>query len=149
MRQGPSRLLQVPLAQQSIGPDQVVGILMTFKCVIDQHLEAAGIQVGSNSVVGGPTGEFRFAESDPMWSKDLRTDPPAGVYDRVEMQFLDAAIHFFRQHPNVGVTVLECTRFPPFAHALQRELDIPLFSWGTLLECAYSAVVHRAYYGHV
>jgi hypothetical protein len=53
-----SSLLQVPLAQQSIGPDQVVGILMTCKCVSDPHLEAAGIQVGSNSVIRGPTNEF-------------------------------------------------------------------------------------------
>ncbi len=60
MRQGLSRLLQVPPAQQLIGPDQVVGILMTCKCVTDQHLEAAGFKVGSNSVVGGPSDEFGF-----------------------------------------------------------------------------------------
>jgi hypothetical protein len=50
--------------------------------------------------------------------------------------------------------VLECTGFPPFARALQRELalagtDIAVFSWGTLLDYAYSVVVHRDYYGHV
>lgn len=84
-----------------------------------------------------------------MWSKDLRTDPPAAVSEKAEKEFLDAAIHFFRQHPNVGVMVLECTGFPPVARALQRETDIPLFSWGTLLEYACPAVVHRAYYGHV
>ena len=37
----------------------------------------------------------------------------------------------------------------PFARAIQREIDLPVFSWGTLLDYAYSVVVHRDYYGHV
>ena len=36
-----------------------------------------------------------------------------------------------------------------FARAIQREIDMPVFSWGTLLDYAYSVVVHRDYYGHV
>jgi hypothetical protein len=48
----------------------------------------------------------------------------------------------------MGAMVLECTGFPPFARALQRELDISIFSWGTLLDYAYSVAVHRDYYGH-
>jgi hypothetical protein len=39
--------------------------------------------------------------------------------------------------------------FPPFARALQREIDLPVFSWGTLLDYAYSVAVHRDYYRHV
>ena len=31
----------------------------------------------------------------------------------------------------------------------EREIDIPIFSWGTLLDYAYSVAVHREYYGHV
>jgi hypothetical protein len=49
----------------------------------------------------------------------------------------------------MGAMVLECTGFPPFARALQREIHIPIFSWGTLLDYAYSVAVHRDYYGHV
>ena len=49
----------------------------------------------------------------------------------------------------MGAMVLECTGMQPFARAIQREIDIPIFSWGTLLDYAYSVVVHRDYYGHV
>jgi hypothetical protein len=42
-----------------------------------------------------------------------------------------------------GVLVLECAGFQPFACALQREIDIPIFGWGTLLDYAYSVAVHR------
>ncbi len=33
--------------------------------------------------------------------------------------------------------------------AIQQRLDLPVFSWGTLLDYAYSVVAHRDYYGHV
>jgi len=59
------------------------------------------------------------------------------------------ATDFYHAYPQMSALVLECTGFPPFARALQREIEIPVFSWGTLLDYAYSFVVHRDYYGHV
>ena len=49
-----SSLLQMPLAQQLIGPQQVVGILMADQTYLtDRHLESVGIRLGTNYVVGG------------------------------------------------------------------------------------------------
>jgi hypothetical protein len=100
-----SSLLQVPFAQQLVGPDRVVGVLI--------------------SELGGLTD------------------------DQVERELIPIAVDFYRAHPNMGAMVLECTGYPPFARAIQREIDIPIFSWGTLLDYAYSVSVHRDYYGHV
>ena len=145
-----SSLLQVPFAQQVIGPDRVVGILMAqVKFLTERHLTSVGIRPDSNYVIGGAMDGGRCPEFDHLWTKALRTDPPAAEYARAEAEFLAAASDFYRNHPNMGTMVLECTGFPPFARALQREIDIPVFSWGTLLEFAYSVVVHREYYGHV
>ena len=36
-----------------------------------------------------------------------------------------------------------------FPYPIQRVIDLPVFSWGTLLDYAYSVVVHRDYYGHL
>jgi hypothetical protein len=44
---------------------------------------------------------------------------------------------------------VECTGFPPTARILQREIELPVFRWGTLLDYAYPMAVHRDYYGHV
>ena len=56
---------------------------------------------------------------------------------------------FCRAHPRIGTLMLECTGMQPFARAVQRATDLPVFSWGTLLDYAYSIIVHRDYYGHV
>lgn len=145
-----SSLLQVPLAQQLIGPEDVVGILVANKSVIlDTHLEAVGIRLESNYVLAGAMDEGRCQEFDHIWTEGLRTDPPAIDYEKAEEEFLNVAVDFYRSHPNMAAMVLECTGFPPFARALQRQIDIPIFSWGTMLDYAFSVVVHRDYYGHV
>jgi len=145
-----SSLLQVPLAQQLIGPQQVVGILMADeRYLTDRHLESVGVRLGSNYVVGGAMDLQECEEFDHLWTEGLRADLPAADYGKAEAEFLGVATRFYRQHENMGAMVLECTGFPPFARALQRQIDIPVFSWGTLLDYAYSVVVHRDYYGHV
>ena len=145
-----SSLLQVPLAQQIVGPGKVVGVLMANAGYLgNRHLESVGIQLGSNYVIGGAMDSFRCVEFDHLWTKGLRTDPPAANYEKAEAEFLQVAVDFYRAYHKMGAMVLECTGFPPFARALQREIDIPIFSWGTLLDYAYSVVVHRDYYGHI
>jgi len=145
-----SSLLQVPLAQQIVGAHQVVGILMAeAKYLIDHHLESVGIRLGGNYVIGGAMDDHRCPEFNHLWTPGMRTDPPQADYAKAEADFLEVATEFYHEHPNMGAMVLECTGFPPFARALQRQIDIPIFSWGTLLDYAYSVVVHRDYYGHV
>ena len=145
-----SSLLQVPLAQQIIKKDQVVGILAAHKKHLHtQHLESVGIHLDSNYVIGGAMDDHQCPEFDHLWTKWLRREPPQADYKKAEGDFLKVAIDFYKEYPNMGAMTLECTGFPPFARALQREIDIPIFSWGTLLDYAYSIVVHRDYYGHV
>jgi hypothetical protein len=145
-----SSLLQVPLAQQLIGPKKVVGILAAEAAYLtDAHLQAVGIRLGSNYVVGGAEDDGRCPEFENLWHADKRPDPPAAYYDKTEQEFVAVASDFYHAHPNMGAMLLECTGMQPFARALQRAIDIPIFSWGTLLDYAYSVAVHRDYYGHV
>ena len=145
-----SSLLQVPWAQQLVGPDKLVGILVAEKMYLnDAHLSAVNVVIGSNYVIAGAEDDYHCPEFEHLWSQSNRTDPPGADYEKAAFDFVSAGVDFYRRHPKMGAMVLECTGFPPFARALQREIDIPLLSWGTLLDFAYSITVHRDYYGHV
>lgn len=145
-----SSLLQVPFAQQLIGADKVVGILAARKTQLtDMHLERVGIRLDSNYVITGAEDDGRCPEFSHLWYAPERTDPPQAYYDKTEREFVSVAVDFYRAYPDMGAMVLECTGMQPFARAVQREIDIPIFSWGTLLDYAYSIVVHRDFYGHV
>lgn len=147
-----SALMQVPLAQQVIGPNKVVGIIShaELSTLEDRHFDSVGIRRDSNYVtyacreVEGACEEFEH-----LWTPGKKLDPAAAYYQKTEKEFVATATEFFRRTPNMGAMLLECTGMQPFARALQREIEIPIFSWGTLLDYAYSVVVHRDYYGHV
>jgi len=145
-----SSLIQVPLAQQIVGSNRVVGILAALKKQLTEtHLKAVGIQLGSNYVIAGAEDDGLCPEFDHLWVESLRTNPPGAYYEKTEKEFIKVAVDFYHAYPKMGAMLLECTGMQPFARALQREIDIPIFSWGTLLEYAYSVAVHRDYYGHV
>ena len=145
-----SSLLQVPWAQMIIGADKVVGILAAESAYLyDRHLISVGLQLGSNYVIDGALDNGKCPQFESLWNKGLRPDVPTADYSIAEQDILSAAKSFAASHPKMGAMVLECTGFQPFARAIQREIDMPVFSWSTLLDYAYSIATHRDFYGHV
>ena len=123
--------------------------MATQKDLLDKHLLSVGVHPGSNYVVGGAMDDGKCPEFDNLWTQGLRPEIPQADYGRAEKDFLKAGTAFYAEHPNMGAMVLECTGFPPFARALQRVINIPVFSWGTLMDYAHMVTVHRNYYGYV
>ena len=146
-----SSLLQVPWAGQIIGPEKKVGLFMSMeKSFREEYLDRIGMPPGVKYVVGGAMDGGQCTQFTKLWGFDeKRTEPPSADFNIAEEEFLKTGTAFFTEHPDMGAMVLECTGFPPFARALQREIGIPVFSWGTLMDFAYSVVVHREYWGHV
>lgn len=68
-----SSLLQVPMIQQSIGPDKKVGIIAAIgKFLTDQHLINVGIDPKSNYVIVGAQDEYDCTEFDNLWNAQVR-----------------------------------------------------------------------------
>ena len=145
-----SSLLQVPFIQQVIGPDKAVGVVCAQKRFLtDTHLLNVGIDVNSNFIVAGAQDEYGCPQFDNLWDPEKRPPVPEIYYDRAESDMLRVCREVVADHPSIGAIMLECTGMQPFARAVQRTLDLPVFSWGTLLDYAFSVVAHRDYYGHV
>jgi hypothetical protein len=145
-----SSLLQVPMAQALIGANKVVGVLVAESDELyDRHLTSVRVQLGSNYVVEGAKDDGKCPQFDSLRTKDLRPDIPTADYDKAERDLVSVAKNFAAAYPSMGAMVLECTGFQPFARAIQREIEMPVFSWSTLLDYAYSVAAHRDFYGHV
>ena len=145
-----SSLLQVPLAQMIIGPERVVGILVAEGDRLrDRHLTSVGVTLGTNYVVHGAKDGGKTPQFDNLWTKEIRPETPTADYGLAERDIVKVAKDFAAAHPRMGAMVLECTGFQPFGRAIQREIDMPVFSWSTLLDYAYSVAAHRDFYGHV
>lgn len=145
-----SSLLQVPFAQQVVGPKGKVGILCAAKKRLSQtHLQNVGIDPNSNIVIAGALDDYESPEFDSLWVANKRPNVPVSNYEEAEKNMIRMCKDFVSKNPDMNALVFECTGFQPFARAVQREIDMPIFSWGTLLDYAYSVVVHRDFYGHV
>ncbi len=145
-----SSLLQIPLIQQIIGPQKQVGIFCGAKeALLPEHLINVGVDPNSNIVVCGGLDEYNIVELQNLWYANVRPEIPTASYLKVEEAMVNAVKDMVKRYPKIGAIMLECTGFQPFARAIQRAVDLPVFSWGTLLDYAYSVVNHRDYYGHV
>ena len=145
-----SSLLQIPIAQRTISKGKVVGVLVaTAGALTDDHLAAVGVDLASDYIVAGAMDDGRCPEFEQLWVESARERLPQASFAKAEADFLHVAIEFYEANPRMGAMVLECTGFPPFARKLQSFIGIPVFSWGTLLDLAYSVVVHPSYAGHV
>lgn len=145
-----SSLLQVPLIQQVIGPKKDAGIVCFQKRFLtEKHLASVGIDPDSNYIIAGAGDEYYCEEFNNLWNWEKRQENPEAYYQKAEEEMVKTCVDFKKKHSSIGAIMLECTGMQPFARAIQRELDLPVFSWGTLLDYAFSVVVHRDYYGHV
>jgi hypothetical protein len=145
-----SSLLQVPLMQQLVGLGNQIGIVCASRNQLtDTHLMNVGIDPKSNIVVAGVLDEYPCPEFDNLWLADKRLELPESNYLKAEADMVAACKDFVAKNPNIKALMFECTGLQPFARAVQRELDLPIFSWSTLLDYAYSVTVHRDHYGHV
>lgn len=145
-----SSLLQVPLMQQLVGTANKVGIMCGGrKWLTEAHLKAVGIDPKSNIVIAGAIDDYSNPEFEKLWIEGKRPAVPCANYEKAEADFVAACKDFKSKHPDMKAMMFECTGFQPFARAVQREIDIPIFTWATLLDYAYSVVVHRDFYGHV
>ena len=145
-----SSLLQVPFIQQLIGSKKEVGIVCAQKRFLtDDHLRNVGIDLNSNFIIAGAQDEYGCPEFDKLWDPEKRPERPEAYYDKAENDMVRICVEFCQKHPRIAAIMLECTGMQPFARAIQRAVDLPVFSWGTLLDYAYSVVAHRDYYGHI
>ncbi|MDR2455116.1 MAG: aspartate/glutamate racemase family protein, partial [Deltaproteobacteria bacterium] len=88
-------------------------------------------------------------EFDKLWDHERRPEVPEADYAKAEADMIRICREFKSKHPEMAAIMLECTGMQMFARAIQRELDLPVWSWGTLLDHAWSVVAHRDYYGHI
>ena len=145
-----SSLLQVPFAQQVVGTRNQIGIVCARRAQLTcTHLHSVGIDPDSNIVFAEATADYPTHEFANLWVEEVRPELPTADYAKAEAEILALCRNFVNTNPEIRALVFECTGFQPFARAVQRELDLPIFSWSTLLEFAYSVTNHRDFYGHV
>ena len=131
-----SSLMQVPWVQATLPPGKRVGVVtVSARSLTSQHLEAAGVPLDT-PIAGTENGQEFFR----VLILGEKQDMDIGLAAK---DILDAARGLVARQPDIGAIVLECTNMPPYAHAVQALLGLPVFDIYSLIGWLYAGLRPR------
>ena len=139
-------LMQVPMLLTSVGANKKVGILTANKELLmpSPALKNCGVSaddIKNRLVVYGNengTQMKRITEETGKFS-------PKGL----EQELVALATTMVKEHPDVGAIVLECTEFPPYAHAIQNATRRNVWDFVTMTNFMHAGAMRKPYRGWI
>jgi Asp/Glu/hydantoin racemase len=138
-----STLMQVPLVHQMLGGTGKVGILAAdLSLLTDDLFQAVGWSMKKIPVVMvsmDSSGEFTKLHSgvSEIDFHKIESDAVAEVRKLIETE------------PDVRALIIECTNLVPYAAAIQRAIQLPIFDIVTLTNMVHQAAVRRRFTGYL
>jgi len=139
-----SSLMQIPSVLASMGPDQKVGVLTAdgAKLKVAPALEYCGVADLNRVVIYG-------LENEPEAKVGILSTPGHLNLANLERDLVGVAQTMVAEHPDIGAIVLECSGFPPHAHAIQNAVRKPVWGFTTMAYWIHAGLVRQPYTGWV
>ena len=145
-----SSLLQLPMIQQTISSKKNAVILTPLKeRMSEEYLSNFGIQPGSNYIAESIHDHVICDQFIKLWGAPGIEDEGTIDFEEARDQIVARAKKIKEDNPDMGALILDCTGWTPYSRAIQQAIDLPVYSWGTLLDSINLAVNCREYYGNV
>jgi Asp/Glu/hydantoin racemase len=138
-----SSLLQLPWIGRMLKPGQKVGIISASKSSLSP--ERIAIATGGLEVAY----ECAGMEDRPYFRSAIHLEEGSLDFEKVQAEVVEAARELVNGGPEIGAILFECTDLPPYAHAVQQAVNLPVFDFFTLIHYVYTAVVRRPFTGFV
>ena len=138
-----SSLLLVPMLRRMLRPDRRIGILtVQGRSLTERHFRGAGWSSEEIPVViEGMDGRY--------FNERLIGNQLDFEVERMEADLVGEACGLVGRHPDIGVLLLECINMAPYAHAIQRAIDRPVWDIMVLLNAVYESLHRTAYAGYM
>jgi len=111
----PSSLNQVPMLLTSVGSNKKVGILTASKKLLMPSPALKNVGVADEDMKRIVV----YGNEDGEQMKLITGETGAFNPKALEQELVELTKTMMKEHPDVGAVVLECTEFPPYAHAIQ------------------------------
>jgi hypothetical protein len=135
-----SSLLQVPWIKATLKKDEKVGIITANSPAITPHvLESVGIMHDSTIVIKG-------LQNLSQWKPLVDREDNGFNNTILTKEIVDAAVELCKED-NIGAILIECSDIPPYASAIQKAVNLPVFDYITMINWLYNAVCQRPYTG--
>lgn len=136
-----SSLLQVPLIARMLGADAAIGVLMSgADSLTAEHVRLACAGSDARIVLASLQGKPHFTAAVCEERGELD-------FERITAEVVDVARSLVQGHPDVKALVFECVDLPPYAHAVQEAVGLPVFDMTTLIGHFHAALVRNPFTG--
>jgi hypothetical protein len=138
-------LMQVPMLLTSVGPNKKVGVLTANKELLMPSPAFKNVGLTADDmkrvvVYGNENGkQMRLVTGETG-----KFSPKA-----FEAELVALATRMIKEHPDIGAVVLECTEFPPYAHAIQSAIHRNVWDFITMTNFMHGGAVRRPYTGNM
>ena len=134
-----SSLLQIPFIYQI--KKQKIGIITAdSKSLTPEHFISVGVSKEIPLLIGGMEDQKEFREAILEEKGTLDSD-------LIEREVVGVAKKLITENPDIGALVLECSDLPPYAHAIQKEVNLPIFDFTTMIQYVHTALVRKEFQG--
>jgi len=137
-----SSLMMVPMLCSMLGPDQELGIMtVNAPALSEAHYNGVGWSSKDYPIV------VAGMENEPLFTKVFDEDRFEFDIDRMEADMVNVAQRLVAEHPDVGAILFECTNMPPYAHAVQKTIGLPIFHIFSLIDMVSQSFHWKLYEG--
>lgn len=130
-----SALLQVPLIRASLGRQKLLVITASKQDLTPRHFQAVGVMDMAGIEISG-------MEVMPEWSKISRCPDEPLALEKIGDEVVSVAVNAVQEHPGLGAILLECTDLPPFADAVRKAVNLPVYDLLTMLAFIHKSFIH-------
>ena len=134
-----SSLLQIPFMYQITG--KKIGIITANStCLHAKHFTATGISDNFPVAVAGMENQPEFRDAILLEKGSLDSE-------KIETEVVEVARELIKQNPDIGSILLECSDLPPYAHAVQAAVGLPVFDFFTMIHYVHTSLVRKPFSG--
>jgi hypothetical protein len=136
-----SSLLQIPFIYQTLRRNQKIGIITADSASLTaEHFSAVGVSPEIPLVIAGMEKQKEFNEAvlKEKGTLDSRL---------IGQEVVAVAKKMVKKNPEIGALLLECSDLPPYSHAIQKEIRLPVFDFFTMIHYVHTALVRKEFYG--
>ena len=139
----PSSLNQVPMLLISVGSNKKVGILTASKKLLMPSPALKNVGVTTEDMKRIVVYGNEDGEQMKLITGETGTFNPKAM----EKELVALATKMVKENPDIGAVVLECTEFPPYAHAIQKAIRRNVWDFTTMANFMQNGAMRKPFTG--
>ena len=137
-----SSIVQIPWIRVGLKSGQKIGVLCADRKNLTKELFNACSVTEADQELCRIAGAGHLPEFSALLER-------RGHFDNEVLlqELIDRAKGLVEQNPDIGAILLECSDMPPYAWAIQKELQLPVYDFISMINYVHHIVAQTPYYG--